>query len=61
MLQHIMLNCIFVTGALQFQIFYYIIYGDVLLTVFTLQEQCKNGYNNANLVFISCLLRIQGQ
>jgi len=35
-------------AALQFQTFYYIIYNDILLAVFILQEQCKNGYNNAN-------------
>lgn len=50
----------FYMAALQLQTFYYIIYNDILLAVFILQEQCKNGYNNANAVFISCLLRIQG-
>lgn len=50
----------FYMAALQFQTFYYIIYNDILLAVFILQEQCKNGYNNANAVFLSCQLRIQG-
>lgn len=50
----------FYMGALQFQTFYYIIYNDIFLAVFILQEQCKNDYHNANAVFISCLLKIQG-
>lgn len=39
-------------AALQFQTFYYIIYNDIFLAVFILQEQCKNDYNDANAVFI---------
>lgn len=60
MLQHIMLELHFEVAVLQFQTFYYIIDNDILLAVCILQEQCKNGYNNANAVSISCLLRIQG-